>query len=46
MRCRLKYTGKEPTIEKPALARVSVDAIVAPIVSQLSKHPFVFAFDF
>ena len=46
MRCRLKYVGEEPTLETPALPRVSVDAIVAPIVNQLSKHPFVFAFDF
>lgn len=44
MRCRLNYIGKEPTLEEPALARISVVAKVAPIVSQLSKDPFVFVF--
>ena len=44
MRCRLNYIGKEPTLEEPALPRISVVAKVAPIVTHLSKDPFVFAF--
>ena len=46
MRCRLNYIGKEPTLKEPALARLSVVAKMAPIVSQLSKDLFVFAFEF
>ena len=46
MRCRLNYIGEEPTLEEPALARISIVAKVAPILSQLSKDPFVFAFEF